>query len=480
MALKINERSKDSNAMLPYWDKVTAITEGYEAIKASGTAYLPKFNDELDSDYKTRLSLTKFTNIYRDVLEGLATKPFEEECRLLESSNPPEEIKAFCENVDGAGNNLTVFSALSFFNGINDAVSWIFVDYPAVDQATIRTLADQKAAQIKPYWSHILARNVLEARSEIIGSNEQLSYFRYLEPACDCPERIRVFERKNGLVTWQLWEKTEKLEEYVIIEEGVLTIDVIPVVPFITGRRDGRSFKFFPPMRDAADLQISLYQDESALQFIKTMAGYPMLSASGMTPEKNPDGTAKKLNIGPMKVLYGKMDGAGNIGRWEYIEPSATSMDFLQRSIDQTKLDLRELGRQPLTAQSGQLTTVTTAVAAGKARSAVSAWALMLKDALENAFVITAKWMGIEYDPEVNVFTEFDNILEGDVDLTALAQARQNGDLSRETYWLELQRRKVLSPEFNAEIEIQRLLDEIPSDNLDPNDPNDLAGKQGQ
>jgi len=123
---------------------------------------------------------------------------------------------------------------------------------------------------------------------------------------------------------------------------------------------------------------------------------------------------------------------------------------------------------------------VTTAVAAGKARSAVSAWALMLKDALENAFVITAKWMGIEYDPEVNVFTEFDNILEGDVDLTALAQARQNGDLSRETYWLELQRRKVLSPEFNAEIEIQRLLDEIPSDNLDPNDPNDLAGKQGQ
>jgi hypothetical protein len=120
-----------------------------------------------------------------------------------------------------------------------------------------------------------------------------------------------------------------------------------------------------------------------------------------------------------------------------------------------------------LTAQSGNLTVITTAVAAGKSRSAVGAWALKLKDAIENALLITAMWLNMpkdQYDPQAHVFDEFDDFSEDrQSDLTALKGMRNDGDLSQRTYWKEMQRRNVLSPDFEADDEEKALLGETPT-----------------
>lgn len=459
------KRAPDIATMVPYWDKVSAIVTGLSAMRAAGTDYLPKFKAEEKEDYEVRLGMSKFTNIYRDVLEGLATKPFEEEITLIGGDDKiPEEIKSFVEDVDGSGNNLSMFSALTFFNGINYAIDWIFVDYPTIEQGVVMNRAEAKKRNIKPFWSHVLAKNVLEVRTEIIGSKEVINYIRIHEPDVTGKDGyVREFQKTGDVVSWKLYNISEAIP--VVEKEGVLSIPVIPLVPFMTGRRDGKSFKFFPAMQDAADLQITLYQNESALEYIKNLACYPMLAANGMKPTKDAAGNPEKVAIGPMRVLYGVPDGAGGHGTWQYIEPAANSMEFLKKDISATKQDLRELGRQPLTALSTQLTTVTTSIAAGKARSAVTAWALGLKDTLENALVITAMWMKNEtYDPEVNVYTGFDNVLDDGSDLEALATARENRDISQQTYLFELKRRKVLSPEFNYQDELKRILNEIPSD----------------
>ncbi|MDT9702102.1 DUF4055 domain-containing protein, partial [Streptomyces sp. P17] len=143
----------------------------------------------------------------------------------------------------------------------------------------------------------------------------------------------------NGVIGWELWQKSDNGEKkYFKVNEGTLSIDVIPLVPFYTGRRDGKSWKMFPAMQDAADLQIKLYQNESALEFVSTMAGYPMLAANGMRPQMEADGkTVKKVAVGPAKVLWGVPSGDGKHGEWKYVEPSAQSMDFLQKKIDATK-----------------------------------------------------------------------------------------------------------------------------------------------
>lgn len=464
---EIEKRTADLQSMVPYWDMVDIIIEGYDAVVAAGEMFLPMFQDEEATDYDERKKFTKFTNVYLDIVESLSEKPFEEEITFVDGTKVPEAIKDFAEDVDGDGNNMTVFAATTFFNGINSAIDWIFVDYPIVDNTVIRTVADLKSSGIRPFWSHVLGRNILEAKSTVRDGKRELTYIRVFECGVGEPDRIRIFEMdEQKVVHWALYEKNEeKKDEYKRVAEGTLSIPAIPFVPFITGKRYGTTWRFRPPMKAAVDLQRKLYQAESALEFVTTLAGYPMLAANGISPEIDPSTKKpKKLAVGPSRVLYSKAYANGQYGEWAYVEPSAQTLEFQQKKIEKTTQDLRELGKQPLTAQSGNLTVITTAVAAGKAQSACSAWALMLKDALENAFIITGMYLKTPADEvEINVYNDFDSYSDSTNDLSALAAARMSRDISRKTYTAELKRRKTLSPEYDHEKDMAELLKEIPT-----------------
>lgn len=474
------ERAADSEAMLQYWDLTDTLVDGIEALRIAGEKYLPKFPAEENTNYKFRLNQTTvMTNIFADIVESLSVKPFEREVMLV-GDNVPQAIVDFSDDVDGSGNNLSVFSSNVFYNSVKSGIDWIFIDYPTIDP-TIVTLADSKQAGLRPFWTHILGRNVLEARSKFIRSKEQLVYVRIYEPGK--VDHVRIIERSfDGIVSWTLYQKTDIWNEvektyFMAVDAGVMTIDEIPMVPFMTGRRDGKSFKFDPPLRAAADLQVHLYRQESGLNYATTLTAYPMLTGNGVKPDKDESGKIKQIPVGPNCVLYAPPNADGTVGSWRYVEPSSNSLTFLSNYIKEIILNLRELGRQPLTASSSNLTTVTTAFAAGKSKSSVKAWAIQLKDALENAYRITAKWMSVDYQTVVNVFTEFDEFVDGK-DYDALSAARKNGDLSRETFWEECKRRGLLSDQFNPEREEERLLAELPGDGPDSmidngtNDPN--------
>lgn len=454
-------RSSDSQIILPYLETVETIINGADAVIDSGELFLPKLPQETDQQYTFRKTVAKFTNIYTDIVENLSAKPFEEEIKLA-AETVPSQIEEFIEDVDGDSNNLTVFASQFFFNAINEGVSWIFVDYPNTP-STIRSLADAKAAGIRPYWSIVLHKNVLDAKVKTIGGETVLSYIKIFEPASfDNADRVRIFEREEtGRIVWELW----KIENNIptIEDEGTLTIDRIPLVPVILGRRVGKRFAVRPPLKAALELQKTLYRQESALEFAKVMTAFPMLSASGVKPATDKEGNPVPVTTGPAAVLYAPRDGNGNVGEWKYIEPNAQSLKFLAEDIKETKQDLRELGKQPLTAQSG-LTVITTAYAAGKSKSAVKQWGNLLKDALENALVITCKWFKIApavYDPEVVVYDDYDDLTEED--FTAVQGMRDAGDLSRETLWKEATRRGILSAEFDPKKENSAILNETPT-----------------
>ena len=465
------ERAPDSEAMLQYWDLTDTLVDGIEALRLAGEKYLPRFPAEGSENYKFRLKQTTvMTNIFADIVESLSVKPFERET-ILTGTDVPQEMRDFSEDVDGSGNNLSVFSSGVFYNSVKSGIDWIFIDYPTIDP-TIRTLADSRAAGVRPFWSHVLGRNVLEVRSRFIRSKEELIYVRIYEPGK--VDHVRVMERTpEGQIVWTLYVKTDIWDKeretfFQPIDAGVMTIDEIPLVPFMTGRRDGKTFKFDPPLRAAADLQVHLYRQESGLNYATTLTAYPMLTGNGVKPDRDESGNVKQIPVGPNCVLYAPPNADGTVGSWRYVEPSSNSLTFLSNYIKEIILNLRELGRQPLTASSSNLTTVTTAFAAGKSKSSVKAWAIQLKDALENAFRITAKWMGTDYQATVSVYTEFDEFVDGK-DYDALRAARDKNDISRETYWEECKRRGLFSEEFNAEREEARLLAELPGDGPDMN-----------
>ena len=204
-------------------------------------------------------------------------------------------------------------------------------------------------------------------------------------------------------------------------------------------------------MKDAADLQIEHYQAETNLKAAKEMTAFPMLAGNGVTPPTGKDGQPEQITIGPGAVLYAPPDEAGNHGEWQFIEPGAQSLTFLAADLKEIGQRLRELGRQPLTAQTGNLTVVTTAFAAQKGNSAAQKWAHGLKDAIEQALVVTELWLTTKQEPTVTIFTDFGIDDQDGKSMDQVLSMRKNRDLDQGTLWEEARRRNILSAEFDPE-----------------------------
>lgn len=474
----------DNAYMRPYWELVDALLVGVEAMRLGSERWLPKLPAENDDDYKFRVSVSKLTNVFRDIVEDLSSRPFAEEVKL---NDVTPEIEEFAKNVDGAGTSMTMFAAETFFNSVAYCLDWIFIDFPNVipnPDGRPRTREDDQREKIRPYWSHVRAINVLEVRTAFVGGSQALIYIRLFEPANDGkPDRVRIMERNGNVAVWSLYEQDgtdeQRRRKWVRVDQGVFSIGEIPMVPFATARRNGRSWQFYPAMKDAAELQVQLYQDESALKHSTIMSAFVMIAANGVKPEYTGTGANKKIvpiKAGPGRMLFGGSDGKGNAGSFELLEPSAATLEFQAKNNAQTIANLRELGRQPLTAQSGNLTVITTTVAAMKGNSACQQWAIMESVALSEAIRITGLWMQVDAtEVRAEVFHDFDVDAEGK-DMSLLNDMRKNGDLSQETLWDEASRRGILAADFDPDEEKERLLAETPADEFDdeitdPTDP---------
>lgn len=499
-----NKTSLDYDAMYPFWEQVATILDGLFALKAQGEKYLPKFVKETDKNYNHRKKKAKFTNLYWDIVEGLASKPFQKEAQIREGSasdliagvkkqdaaGKDYRSGGFIEDVDGEGNHLHVFLAHTFFMGISNAIDWILVDKMPVPEGS--TLADEKRLGARPYWVHINALDVLAVYRDRINGKDEFIHARIREWGTirngfeeKVIERVRVYDRVKlgpgnyAPATWELWEKREvvgpeKKVEWTMIEKGSIGIGVIALVPFITGRRKGSSWRFYPPTQGIASLQINHFQQESNLEAAKEGACFPILAGNGVEPDMEDDGeTVKELEVGAGSVLYGGITD-GVPGSWVFIEPSSESLKFLASEIETCERQMRELGRQPLTNESGNLTVVTTAFAASKGNSAIQAWVNQLEDAAERALELTALWLNDTSEPEVIIYKDFSIDLETDQAPTMLKFLRENRDISREAILREAKRRDWVSPEFDAAVDKTALDKEPPPaspSNTPPSNP---------
>lgn len=490
--------SSDYDAMKPYGDMVDTILAGAPAMRSAGRTYLPQFPEESDVDYEYRRANAKFTNVYADIVSNLAAKPFSEEVQLAEGAD--KRFEALAEDIDGRGNNLHVFAHNLFFGGINYAVDWILVDFtkarPRTDGQPL-SLDDEKKQGLRPYWVHVPASRMLAVYTDTIAGKEEFVHARMRETVTRrdgfgevCVERIRVLNREpiyevvddvtTGRIvdyepaTFEVWEKVvrqrtrSQSSQWGVVEQGKVTIGVIALVPFVTGRRIEGSWQFVPPMQDVAHLQIEHYQQETALKSIKELTAFPMLAANGvdLSGYANDRG-GFTIAVGPRSVLSAPPimgDSSATHGEWTFIEPTAENVRFLADDVANTEKQLRELGRQPLTATAG-ITVVTAAIAAQKASSAVQAWAWGLKDALEQAFKLTAMWLNMKGKaPEVVVFTDFALEVADEKGPDWIRDMAKRNRLSTRTEWEEAQRRGVLSGDFDADQEDKRLAEEAPDE----------------
>lgn len=467
MAFDPGARSSDFATMAPFWRMVTDILGGADVMRKARESYLPRYDTESDDDYAARVKIAPWTPLYDQAVRNIVAKPFEKEVSLVDGSSS-ERVDQLTENIDGQGNHLFVFAREVFRNAIDYGVDFIFVDFPRALPGA--TLADERSSGARPLWYRIPAERMLALYDAQVADGSTLIHARIDESMTEIVDReekhfvrVRVIERpllksgQYGSPQWELWERAEDSGGWRVIDQGQMTIAEIPIVPMLTGERKDGSWVIRPPMRDLAYMQITEFQMASGRAWVQQMTAFPMLTVIGM------DNDDSKNIIGPRRMLFVPPNGDGMTPDVRWLEPSGSAGTMLREDLEAHRSEMREAGLQPLLPRSGNITATAHALAQAKAHSAVQTWALGLKDALEQAFVFTAQWLGEDIEPEVSVFTDFDvetNSVEG-MQIILAMHAAPDPILSREAVITEAKRRKILSPEYDGDEDLKKILEEM-------------------
>lgn len=463
--------SKPSGAhdrMSSGWRMIDDILAGPEAIRNAGQTYLPKYAGEAQAEYDRRRQCAPWSAEFEDILRGLTAKPFAKPVGLRDGASA--SVLAFAEDVDTRGRGLTAFAREVFDAGVAKGVHGIFVDYSATTPAV--TVAQQQARRERPYWVSVRAEDILALDTAFIDGREAVIHLRLRENSTvredyeeRTVERVREYNRApiyTGDVvtgyaapTWQVWEARSaqqgQVKAWDVVQRGTMSLSVIPLVLFWTGKREGSQF-VRPPLLSVADKQIELYRALARQDETMTYAGSPMLAAKGMQPPKG----SEPVEVGPKRILY-----APEGGSWDYIQPDAENLRQIREHVTGVIDDIRRLGMQPLTQRSGAVTATASAIEGARAHSAVQSWALALRDALDAALALNSAWVKEQPTGGTVVHTDFLPAVADQVPLDALAKARTAGDISRVAHVEALKRFGVLSPDFDVAADEEQIAEEM-------------------
>lgn len=434
---------------------------GTPAMCKAATKYLPQGSVERKEDYQDRLMRTVLLNAYKRTVGYLTGQVFEKDPSLEEEKGAPFE--EFVENVDLAGNNLAVFGQRLFLSALNDGVDYLLVDMPPLPvgedgRPRQTTLKDDKDMGRRPYWVLIQAEQVIDGWYEVVNGKPVLQHFRYFEAVQEQAGRwgkkdvrqIRVLEPGR----WEVWREVEgsdKKKAWVMQQEGINTLPMIPLVPLLLGEKTG-PLTARPALEDLAHLNKRHWQCSSDHGQLMTWVRRPPWFGKCLQTE---DGSTPAF--GPNKlVTTNNPDG----------DLSSKGVD--SSSVQASRDDLRDIEQQMalyglslLMPKTGNVTATEKALDSAESDSTLKRWALAMKDAIEQAFVFTALWIGMKPEdaPGVHVHTDY-SIALGDLDADLLTKAFSAGLLSKETVIEEFRRRGLVRDDLDVAEELERITQE--------------------
>ena len=439
----IGQTNKD---MRNYWDMTRALLGGTYAMRERGETYLPKYPAEEKADYDIRLKRSVLTNYYEMTVKHLVGKAFSKP--LVLKDDVPPQIVAWCEDVDLQGSHINDFAAELFREALGMGFASIFVDYPKGLQGA--TLAEERAMGARPYMAMINAESILGVRTT--GRANEIELARIEEQSVEADGRYgeKIVNRVRVLFPggYELYEKV-KDDEYILVDEGVMTpLKRVPLIP-VYGQKVS-SWVGKPPLLDLAYKNIQHYQTDSDHDNALRVASFPILAVSGWDSETDP-----KIRVGPNIVLA----TSDPQGKYYYVENSGSSLNAGRQRLEDLKADMATMGIQMLMpkASGGNATATETQVKYAEATSDLQRMAFGLKDALENALMLMAEWVGLPDGGSIELRGHFTMPRDAATEAQALISLRNSGEITSHTLLSELKRRDFLPDDFDVAEEIEAI-----------------------
>lgn len=455
----VNDPSTTSisyDVMLPRWTKIDTVLSGTDAMRRAAGNFLPQHEKESNKAYTERLNKTVLYNATEFTLNSLVGKAFSEPLKI--SEDMPENVESILDNINMQGDNIDVFARNWFKEGFGKGLCHVLIDFPRVvkedekGNKVIRTLADDRAEKLRPYWVMVKPENVIFAHAEIVDGREVLTHLRikeYLKERVGfteiVKERIRVIE--PGIVNiYEKKKSKKKKEEWVLEDTYTYDLDFIPFVTFYSEREDFMESK--PPLTDLVDLNISHWQSSSDQDTILTISRFPMLAVSGA--DVGDDG---KTVVGPHQML----STSDPQGKFYYVEHSGKAIAAGRQHLLDLEEKMAEYGTDFLKRRPGNNTATARAIDSVETTAPLQDMVIRFTDAINQALEYTKEWLKIDSIGTITMDLDFALSEATSNDLDALKSARQSRDISRKTYLGELQRIGVLHRDFDIEEDEENL-----------------------
>lgn len=439
------------------WAKIDSLCGGTDAMRKAGEKYLPKFPREDQDSYDYRVKTSTLFNGLGRTVENMAAKPFAEPVTFTDIDPEPA---LWLDNIDLCGNNLSVFAHNLLTAGLKYGLTHILVDNPRTTDAEGKLLYPTRAAEIaagvRPYLVHITPQQILGWKSEKTESGaEALTMLRIIEGVeeADGEFGTKTIPQVRVLTpgAWATYRKAEKGDDWLLFEEGVVSLSSIPLVTYYT-RRTG-FMTATPPFKDLADLNIAHWQSSSDQSSILHTARVPILAISGV-----PDDQADKIVIGAKSALLLPLGAEA-----KYVEHTGAAIEAGRFSLQDLENQMRAMGAELLAETQVSTTATQNNIEDSEAKCQLSMMVEGLEDALDQAVDIMHKWVKLEYKGDIDLFDDFSSsavMAAAGPFIIALVQLVNARLLSKEDAFLELQRYGVLNPDatwkdVQAKIELE-------------------------
>lgn len=455
---------------------VTDLMGGQAAMRAAGDRYIGRSDGETKAKWQARVNGATLLNAYERTLAYLAGQVFAKDATLEDEDKADPAFAEFVENVDGQGNNLTVFAKRFFAHSINDGYGVVLVDSAAIQTRETTegrqylskdaagndvwlplTAADADMLGLRPRLIEVRAENVLGWRYEITGSRTRMVMLRLLESyqvpgLWDAEDETRQQVRVLTPGAWEVWRKPkEDKDEWALHQKGTLPGQEIPASIFRPGKALGE-MTCAPALEALADKNVEHWQKQADHNFLMQWVRAPGIYVAGAMPEE-------EVGWGP-GVLTKVSDPNGKVVPIGIDAPSV-SASMAELEVIESQMAL--FGLQMLMPQTGNVTATEKALSAGESDSTLKGWASELKDCLEQAMVFVAEYMGMDGEAAPGLFINMDfHALSGmdDATLNALNTACNNGNLPREVLWSEFRRCGVIADDWTPDVIADLLLRE--------------------
>jgi hypothetical protein len=437
------------------WELARALLGGTSAMRAAGKKFLPKWPSEEQNAYENRLATAVLFPAYQRTVTTLTGKPFSKPVTIGE--DVPSNVRDWLADVDLQGRNIDAFAADLMQVGLGYGLGGILVDFPTKAD-DVRTVADERAAGLRPYMVEIMPWQVLgwkESRKNGAWVLDQLRIMECVdEPDPQDPwatvkvDQVRVLEPGK----WATYRQQGEKKEWLLHKEGTTTINFIPYVP-VYGERTGFMMGK-PPLIEVAHLNTAHWQSASDQQTILHIARVPILTVIGAEDGVNAAGQPVpwKLEVGASSAVRLPKDGD-----MKFVEHTGAAIEAGQKDLDALEERMRQAGAELLVLSPGKVTATQVATENAVGMCALQRIVQGLEDALDTALDYMAKWVKAEDGGHVSLFNDFGAATLAEASADLLLKANQAGKLSDETFHAELQRRGIVSSDVPWQEERDRL-----------------------